>query len=986
MDANATRPTVDQLRHVANNYPLIDHHAHNLILPDQATTIPFEIITTEAQGRALRDTFKSLPHLRAARQLRQLYECSEDADWADILEQRVEWLRSNPDRLHQQCFEGIHALLIEDGHAGPERVYPYDHHDQYTTAPTKRIVRIETVAERLMRSRLRKADESDLGDSKFLPNTWVKFTNDFEREIQDAIADPDVAGFKTVICYRSGLDIEPDYEEAAKAVGHPFERYVKNCIRKRNYRIEKKAVNDYLVLRTLEILSERKSHSDALAKPLQFHTGFGDNDVNLVESNPAFLQQVIENYPNVPFVLLHSAYPFTREAGYLATVYRHVYLDIGEVFPMISRDGQRATLRQAMELAPGSKLLYSSNGHWFPETFYLANIQFREVWLEVLQDMISTGDITPHQGIGMTKDILFNNANVLYDLRYEAVFDERIQDAPRQLTYNPRQDDRSPLQPPAGPTPGRTPEPTTRTATFDVPATRSISPLTPAVFPPPPVGPQVYDTQLFVNFRQANPKVKFVYVQWLDYQGALQTRVIPMKELERIVQQGERIEIPIESTGILRSGTSQPESSMPDRIFVKPDLRSLRQAYNKSPLPAAMVFSYWRDEAGHAIATCPRNSLEILINALQYNYATTLLVGFELQITFSAANKYVSLPESTDWLQLPFFTDIILALDETGIEVQQYYAQDPNSRYSFVLAPQPPLLAVDTLILTRQIITQIAGQHEIKATLPFDGAARSATRATISLNPPAQDMQFFVGGVLAHLPALSAFSKCEDSSYNFDTPEWVAWSSKNANIPLQRRKQGQWDLRNLDGQANMYFVLSAVIAAGLLGLASGETQFAQHDAPSGVDHMDAQTRAQYGIVQQLPRSVAEAIAELKRDGPLLEALSPGMVMEYIRLKEGEGRKAGSTSGLERALERGQPDRDAQQYGEDRSLRQDDRERRARLDSDEPRSRGPGEQRRLTSTERDALRSEESIRRERAQDAQDRFIPAESDERLDAHER
>jgi hypothetical protein len=381
--ASPLRPTIDLLRHVANNYPIVDHHAHNLILPSHSDTIPFETITTEAQGRALRDTFKSLSHLRAAKQLRQLYECGEDADWEDILEQRVEWLRSNSERLHQRCFEGVHALLIDDGLAGPEKVFPFKYHDRYTKAPSKRIVRIETVAERLMENLLHDASEDDLGKAKFLPEIWVNFTDDFEREIQDAIEDDNVAGFKSVICYRTGLDIEPEYDEAAKAVGHPFERYVKNCIRKRTFRIEKKHLNDYLVLRTLEILSERLPHSDSLAKPFQMHTGLGDNDINLLESNPAFLQPLIENYPQVPFVLLHSAYPYTREAGYLATVYRHVYLDIGEVFPMVSRDGQRAILRQALELIPGSKLLYSSDGHWFPETYWLANTQFREVWLDV---------------------------------------------------------------------------------------------------------------------------------------------------------------------------------------------------------------------------------------------------------------------------------------------------------------------------------------------------------------------------------------------------------------------------------------------------------------------------------------------------------------------------------------------------------------------------------------------------------------------------
>lgn len=331
------KPTIEELRYVVNSFPLIDSHAHNLLLPSHIETVPFESITSEAQGRALRDTFKSLPHLRAARQLRELYECRDDADWEDVLEQRVEWLRSDPERLYQKCFQGTHALLMDDGIAGPEKVYGYSWHDRCAKAPTKRIVRIETVAEALMESITSDAKDSDLKRAKFFTDTWLTFTEEYEREIQDAIQDPDVAGFKTVICYRTGLDIEPDYEQAAREVGHPFERYVERCIRKRKYRIERKALNDYLVLRTLEILSERLSHPDALSKPFQLHTGLGDNDISLRQSNPAYLQTLIENYTFVPFVLLHSAYPYTREAGYLATVYDHVYLDIGEVFPSTLR-------------------------------------------------------------------------------------------------------------------------------------------------------------------------------------------------------------------------------------------------------------------------------------------------------------------------------------------------------------------------------------------------------------------------------------------------------------------------------------------------------------------------------------------------------------------------------------------------------------------------------------------------------------------------
>ena len=72
------------------------------------------------------------------------------------------------------------------------------------------------------------------------------------------------------------------------------------------------------------------------------------------------MQPIIEAYPDTPIVLLHSSYPYTREAAYLTSVYKNVYLDFGEIFPMLSSDGQRTVIRQLLELAPTNKILWSS--------------------------------------------------------------------------------------------------------------------------------------------------------------------------------------------------------------------------------------------------------------------------------------------------------------------------------------------------------------------------------------------------------------------------------------------------------------------------------------------------------------------------------------------------------------------------------------------------------------------------------------------------
>jgi predicted TIM-barrel fold metal-dependent hydrolase len=87
-----------------------------------------------------------------------------------------------------------------------------------------------------------------------------------------------------------------------------------------SYRINLKTLNDMIVVMAVEVAAES-------GKPIQFHTGLGDNDIRLVKANPAYMQDLIEANLSAKIVLLHSSYPFTREAGYLTTVYEHVYLD-----------------------------------------------------------------------------------------------------------------------------------------------------------------------------------------------------------------------------------------------------------------------------------------------------------------------------------------------------------------------------------------------------------------------------------------------------------------------------------------------------------------------------------------------------------------------------------------------------------------------------------------------------------------------------------
>jgi uncharacterized protein len=150
--------------------------------------------------------------------------------------------------------------------------------------------------------------------------------------------------------------------------------------------------------------------NDASADPLpvQVHCGFGDCDLHLWRADPSYLKPLIERFRDTPFVLLHC-YPYVREAGWLAHVYGNVWFDLSLTIPHVSRPEEM--VRQALELAPVSKLLYASDAARTPELYFLAAKWWREALATVLDDVLPL-DEAEEAG----RAILHDNAGRLYGL------------------------------------------------------------------------------------------------------------------------------------------------------------------------------------------------------------------------------------------------------------------------------------------------------------------------------------------------------------------------------------------------------------------------------------------------------------------------------------------------------------------------------------------------------------------------------------------
>ncbi len=365
--------------------PIVDNHAHNLLRPEISSQYPYTRSFTEAYDDLLikNHAHTTLCYRRSINDISVLLGC--EAQESAIIRQRD---KLGLEKLTRLCFERgkIASIILDDGFL-PEKILPYTWHQQFTCV--YRLIRLEVLAENLFTR----------------AESFEDFINQFRYHLQSL--PPDIVGFKSISAYRSGLAIELVEETDAKSCFQLF----KEICHDQPLRLTNKILIDFILLQALEIAAQSQI-------PIQFHTGFGDRDLDLSLSNPLLLRTILEDshFQNVPIVLLHGSYPYTREAAYLASVYPQIYVDFGLAIPFLSISGMRNTLRLLLELSPTSKILYSSDAHFIPELYYLGSLWGRKILKQVLDSAVEDGDLTESEANAIAYDILRDNARKLYKI------------------------------------------------------------------------------------------------------------------------------------------------------------------------------------------------------------------------------------------------------------------------------------------------------------------------------------------------------------------------------------------------------------------------------------------------------------------------------------------------------------------------------------------------------------------------------------------
>jgi glutamine synthetase len=269
-----------------------------------------------------------------------------------------------------------------------------------------------------------------------------------------------------------------------------------------------------------------------------------------------------------------------------------------------------------------------------------------------------------------------------------------------------------------------------------------------------------------------------------------------------------------------------------------------------------------------------------------------------------------------------FVMEVVRALNEQDLHVEHYYPELGPGQQEVSIRHADALRAADNHVLYRETVRGVAFRRGLWASLapkPIADQAGNGTHLHISLlklnadgsagEPAFADSgdqyeyglsalgYHFIGGLLAHLPALIALTCGSVNSYRRLQPQF--WSSAYTCYGMDNREAAvricsalrgdaassvNLELKPSDSSANPYLALGAAIHAGLDGI----NREIDPGEPVNVDPatMTREERDAVGAAR-LPQSLGAALDALEADELLMTKLGPFRSAAYLAVKRAE---------------------------------------------------------------------------------------------------
>jgi predicted TIM-barrel fold metal-dependent hydrolase len=380
--------------------PVVDSHCH-AFLPENETDSFEQYLTLADHPVPKRDMINTFLYRQVVRELSRVLNVKGTHE--EIIGERHKRYMKDPVGYIKLLFEdaNIETLLVDTGYPAEEfSGYSIDLKDFSKLVPSevREIFRIDLVVYDVLKSQL----------------PFDVAVDQFHEQTRNAVKNGAV-GLKSVIAYRTGLEIQRSTEEEVRKVYDKFiaearlGKSVRDILSSRSKHV--KTVYDYFLFLGVE-------DSVELDVPFQMHVGMGDAPfIDLRLANPILLHDLIndESGKKAKIVLTHGGYPYLEEAGFLVNAYPNVFLDLSETIPFISV-GIKEKLLNLFEMAPTTKIMYGSDGYNIPELHWISSIQTKKALSAALNELLESKEIDEEWAQEITKDFLSENAKRIYRL------------------------------------------------------------------------------------------------------------------------------------------------------------------------------------------------------------------------------------------------------------------------------------------------------------------------------------------------------------------------------------------------------------------------------------------------------------------------------------------------------------------------------------------------------------------------------------------
>ncbi|MBT5925434.1 MAG: amidohydrolase family protein [Verrucomicrobia bacterium] len=232
-----------------------------------------------------------------------------------------------------------------------------------------------------------------LNHAGFIPETF----DDYLIAIRGLAEQMDSRGqvaFKNALAYDRSIDFQA-----------PNKALAKQAWGKRNPSEEERlAFGDYVV----DFICRLGAEMDI---PIQMHLG----SAVIRGSHPMHVAALIERHPRTRFLLMHLAYPWSRDLLGMAFVYRNIWIDLTWSW-LLSPSHFKLALHEAIEILPDEGRMMLGGDNWHIEETVGTLQNFKSLMIEVLSEKVSSGYLQEDQSLKLGQKILSQNAEAFFRL------------------------------------------------------------------------------------------------------------------------------------------------------------------------------------------------------------------------------------------------------------------------------------------------------------------------------------------------------------------------------------------------------------------------------------------------------------------------------------------------------------------------------------------------------------------------------------------